>query len=92
MDIPRNADRTYKNLGWRGYGDWLGNGIIANQSKIFLSYSDAKKYVHQLKIQTQKEWNESCKKNEKPSNIPRNPAGVYKNKGWISWQDFLGKK
>jgi superfamily II DNA or RNA helicase len=91
MDIPRNVDRTYKNLGWKGYGDWLGTGIVSNQNKIFLTYDEAKKYVHKLQLRSQKEWNEYCKKNERPSNIPRSPAGVYKNKGWINWQDFLGK-
>jgi hypothetical protein len=24
IDIPRNADRTYKNLGWKGWSDFLG--------------------------------------------------------------------
>ena len=91
-DIPGNPGRVYNNSGWKGYGDWLGNGIISNQNKVFSSYVEAKKYVHKLQLRSQKEWNEYWKKNERPSNIPRSPAGVYKNKGWISWQDFLGKK
>jgi superfamily II DNA or RNA helicase len=91
-DIPGNPARVYKNEGWKGFGDWLGNGTISNQNKVFLNYPDAKKYVHKLKLLTQKDWNEYCRKNTKPTNIPRSPAGVYKNKGWVSWQDFLGKK
>jgi superfamily II DNA or RNA helicase len=91
-DIPRNPNRIYKDKGWKGYGDWLGTGIVSNQNKIFLTYGEAKKYVHKLQLRSQKEWNEYCKKNERPSNIPRSPSGVYKNKGWINWQDFLGKK
>jgi superfamily II DNA or RNA helicase len=90
-DIPGNPGRVYKNSGWKGYGDWLGNGIISNKNKVFSSYVEAKKYVHKLQLRTQKEWNEFCKKNTRPSNIPRSPAGVYKNKGWISWEDWLGK-
>jgi exonuclease I len=27
VDIPRNVDRTYKKLGWKGFGDWLGKEI-----------------------------------------------------------------
>jgi superfamily II DNA or RNA helicase len=91
-DIPGNPGRVYKDKGWKGYGDWLGNGTIANQNKAFLNFSDAKKYVHKLKLRTQKDWNNYCRENTRPSNIPRSPAGVYKNKGWISWQDFLGKE
>ncbi len=25
-DIPRHADRTYADEGWKGMGDWLGTG------------------------------------------------------------------
>lgn len=91
-DIPGNPGRVYNNSGWKGYGDWLGNGIISNQNKVFSTYVEAKKYVHKLQLRSQKEWNEYCSKNTRPSNIPRSPAEVYKNKGWVSWQDFLGKK
>ena len=24
-DIPSNPDNTYRDKGWRGYSDWLGN-------------------------------------------------------------------
>ena len=27
---------------------------------------------------------------KKPSDIPSNPQQIYKNKGWISWDNFLG--
>jgi hypothetical protein len=91
-DIPGNPGRVYKNEGWEGYGDWLGNGAISNQNKVFLTYEIAKEYAHKLHLNSVKEWNEYFKKNIRPSNIPRNPAQAYKNKGWISWPDFLGKK
>lgn len=91
-DIPGNPGRVYKNEGWEGYGDWLGNGAISNQNKVFLTYEIAKEYAHKLHFNSVKEWNEYFKKNIRPSNIPRNPAQAYKNKGWISWSDFLGKK
>jgi len=38
------------------------------------------------------EWREYCKSGKKPINIPASPDKTYKNKGWISWGDFLGKK
>lgn len=91
-DIPGNPSRVYKNKGWKGFGDWLGNGTVSNQNKVFLPFQDAKKYAHNLKLSTVKEWNDYFRKNKRPSNIPRNPPQTYKNKGWVSWQDFLGKK
>lgn len=90
-DIPGNPSRVYKNEGWKGFGDWLGSNKVANQDKIFMAYIDAKKYVQNLKLRNQKEWNNYCRENKRPSNIPRNPAQAYKNKGWVNWNDWLGK-
>lgn len=28
---------------------------------------------------------------DRPNNIPANPSQVYKDKGWTSWGDWLGK-
>jgi superfamily II DNA or RNA helicase len=89
-DIPGNPARVYKNEGWKGFGDWLGGNKVANKDKVFLTYSEAKKWAAKLNLKTQKEWNEYFKKNVRPSNIPRNPAGKYKKSGWISWSDWLG--
>ena len=32
-DIPANPNRTYKNNGWNGFGDWFGTGTIAPRLK-----------------------------------------------------------
>lgn len=86
-NIPKRPDEVYEE--WVGLGDWLGTGRIANHKKMFLCYSDAKKIIHKLNINTNKEWREFCK-NSRPKNIPSNPDQYYKNKGWKSWYDFLG--
>ena len=89
-DIPRKADRTYKNQGWKGFGDWLGNNKIANQDKVYKSFKEAKSFVIKLKLNGQKEWYEYCKSGNKPNDIPRNPYQTYKKKGWIGFGDWLG--
>ncbi|PHQ57702.1 MAG: hypothetical protein COC16_00150 [Lutibacter sp.] len=33
-DIPANPDRSYKNKGWLGYGDWLCTGRFKVKNKI----------------------------------------------------------
>lgn len=86
-NIPKRPDEVYDE--WIGLGDWLGTDRIANHKKIFLSYSYAKKEIHKLNIKTNKEWREFCK-NNRPKNIPSNPDQYYRDKGWISWYDFLG--
>jgi hypothetical protein len=75
-----------------GFGDWLGGNRASNKDKVFLTFSEAKKWALKLNLKTQKEWNEYFKKNERPANIPRNPAQKYKKTGWISWGDWLGTK
>ena len=57
----------------------------------FLSYKDAKTFVHSLNIKSQIEWRKYCKSGNKPNNIPSSPHFVYKNKGWVGYYDWLGK-
>lgn len=89
--IPTNPDRTYKKE-WKGWGDWLGTGNIANYNKDFLSYKEAKKFVHALKLRSSLEWRRYCQgkypsKPKRPDNIPTSPEKTYKNhwKGWPDW-------
>ncbi len=88
-DIPASPDKTYKKKGWNGYGDWLGTGNVSNTKKIFLDYTEAKKYVSTLNLQSAKEWREYCKSGDKPANIPTSPEKSYKNEGWVNWVEWL---
>tara|TARA_B110000908_G_scaffold170447_1_gene230065 strand:- start:1342 stop:4659 length:3318 start_codon:yes stop_codon:yes gene_type:complete len=90
VDIPSAPNQVYKNEGWVNLGDWLGTGEVAAQHKVFISYKKAKEYVSNLNLKSQKEWNNYKKNNTLPHYIPRTPQSSYKNKGWISWGDFLG--
>ena len=72
-------------------GDWLGTDKIANQSRLFKEFNEAKLYAHSLKIKSKTDWSNFVKSGLKPSDIPSDPAKSYKNKGWISWGDWLGK-
>jgi polyhydroxyalkanoate synthesis regulator phasin len=89
-NIPRYPYNTYQNKGWISFGDFLGTGTIANQNKKYLSYEEAKKFVHTLNLKNQTEWEEYCKSGNKPDNIPRTIYTTYKNKGLIDLSDFLG--
>jgi len=91
-DIPSNPQSTYKNKGWKGYGDWLGNGSVHARFSNWLSFSSAKEIVRKLKIKSQKDWRKIGGKTmpQIPPNIPRNPDRVYKESGWAGWGDWLG--
>ena len=96
-DIPRNPNTTYKNEGWINLGDWLGTGRKATWQRDYLSYNEAKEFVHKLNLNSSGSWRNYCKghlpnKIPKPSNIPITVDRVYKNNGWVTWRDFLGYK
>jgi len=89
-DIPHVPEHVYKNQGWISLGDWLGTGTIAPQLKEYWPHDKARKFVHNLGLKSRKEWTKFSKLKDKPGNIPADPAGVYKTKGWKSWGDWLG--
>ena len=90
IDIPAYPEEKYKNKGWKGLGDWLGTGTIAYRNIVYRTFDEAKKYAHKLKLKSSTEWQIFCKSGIKPDDIPAKPDNTYKNKGWISWPDFLG--
>ena len=45
-NIPNAPDRQYKKTGdWKGWGDYLGTGRIANQNQKYISYEKAKEIL-----------------------------------------------
>ncbi len=88
-DIPAGPARVYKDKGWKGYGDWLGTGAIANQKRRFYSFEESKKIIHSLSLDSRTHWREYVKSEKKPQQIPANPPGVYK-RHWKGWGDWLG--
>ena len=57
-----------------------------------LEYSEAKKFIKQFGVKSSVKWRDFVKTEQMPYNIPTNPDREYKNKGWKSWADFLGKE
>jgi hypothetical protein len=91
-NIPRRPQRYYKNRGWVSWGDFLGTGVVCTKFVNYIFYKDAKKYIKKYfkNITSEKEWRKNLKNKKIPNNIPGTPQRYYKNKGWISWGDFLG--
>ena len=44
-DIPADPPAVYKR-DWKGWGDWLGPGMITDQNKHFLQFEEARAYVY----------------------------------------------
>ena len=88
-DIPVRPSRTYKK-GWKGWGDFLGTGRIANQKKQYRPFKEARKFARSLNLKSWQEWTVYSKSGKKPNDIPGNPNQTYGNKGWKDMGDFLG--
>jgi len=94
-DIPKAPHLVYKNKGWKGDGDWLGTGVIARSKIVYRDFKDARAFARKLGLSSENEWRKYKKglipnKPLLPDDIPSNPGQVYKDKGWISFGDWLG--
>lgn len=54
------------------------------------AYEDARSFVRSIGLKSESEWRLYKKSGNKPIDIPSAPSRVYKDKGWINWQDWLG--
>ena len=89
IHLPFNPHTTYQD-NWISSGHWLGTNFIATSKRKYRSFQDAKKFAQNICLNNQAEWFDYAKSSEKPDDIPYSPYTVYKDKGWISWADWLG--
>jgi len=87
-DIPVSPESVYKGH-WKGWGDWLGTGIIANMKRTFLPFKESRKFAQSLKLRSSSEWEEYRLKTRLPKDIPTHPERSY-SKEWKGWGDWLG--
>jgi len=57
--------------------------------KKYLSFKDARDFVHTLSLTKESEWYDYSKSGKKPDNIPSSPRYTYKSE-FISMGDWLG--
>ena len=89
-DIPDEPGSYYKEVGWLGWGDWLGTDNITPGKITWRSFKEAREFAHSLKLQSVKEWREWSKTDLRPTAIPADPGKVYKDVGWEGMGDWLG--
>lgn len=90
VNIPADPSHTYKNKGWKNWGDWLGTN--RSQNIDYRSFDEARIFAHGLKLKNQAEWIAWAKTTNRPKDIPASPRAVYRNKGWENWGDWLDTK
>ncbi|MBX7065617.1 MAG: DEAD/DEAH box helicase family protein [Parachlamydiales bacterium] len=92
FDIPSNPALFYRDIGWTSWPDWLGTRTIPPKNRVYLSFHEARKFVHNLKLKSESAWRRYCKSGNRPQNISAKPDRIYKDKGWVSWPDWLGTR
>lgn len=90
-DIPATPEALYANDGWAGYVDWLGT----EERSPYRSYEDACVFVRPIGMRKKSEWRMYCRgklvgHGPRPRDIPATPDRVYRGRGWVSWEHFLG--
>ena len=96
-DIPVDPGQTYADKGWKGFGDWLGTGMIASRFRKYRPFEEARNFVHKLELKSGTEWRAFCKGKmphvgQLPLDIPAKPERVYAKKGWNGMSDWVGTK
>ena len=84
-EIPRNTERVYKKQGtWKGWGNFLGTGRIANQNIVWPSAKEARIEIKKIakevfggKPFTPKDWVDAHKAGKIPANLPRYLQDIY---------------
>jgi hypothetical protein len=71
-------------------GDWLGTGRTADQLREYRPFKKARTFVRHLGLKSRAEWENYCKSDKKPADIPSNPNKTYANVGWVGMGDWLG--
>ena len=94
LDVPSKPYRTYKDRGWKGMGDWLGTGRIANFDIEYRPFEAARKFARSLGLKSQNEWvaytqGKIKRRRKLPKDIPATPGQTYAGKGWKGMGDWL---
>ena len=90
--IPKNPREHFTITNeWISWGDFLGTNKIQDNKKAenYLSYKEAKKFLKKKKFRYMKEYHNFVRK-ENINFLPYKADRFYKDRGWISWMDFLG--
>lgn len=93
-DIPSRVDKIFKGNGWSGFDDFLGTAKSRDLSRNFRSFESARAFARTLKLNNTEEWKEYVEGKRPdlkklPDDVPANPDEIYRDKGWVSYADWL---
>lgn len=88
LNLPCDPYKIY-GKDWISWYDWMGR----ESPQEFLPFDEAKVSIRndmeKYGVNSYRRWRKYCSSGNKPKNIPSSPIETYKNKGWVSWSDWL---
>lgn len=69
----------------------IGEINIATYNRKFLPYKKARLFVRKLGLKKWKDWFAFSQGGSRPSFIPGSPWNIYRNKGWVNFNEFIGR-
>lgn len=81
LKLPSAPETYYQGKGWIDTPNFFGRTKVS-----YPSYEEAQRIVIEHGINSTTEYHSSYKE----LRLPSEPFNTYKNKGWISWSEFLG--
>ena len=89
QQVPSAPDSYYKNNGWTNWFDFLG----IEETVSFVDYNEASQIVQNLSLKEAQEFLDlKTQHDPRLQQVPLDPDTFYKDKGWINWSSFLGRK
>ena len=93
-DIPSDPHLVYKFTGWKGWKDWL---VPPDKRIEYTNFYKARDFARSLRITDMGKWRFYIKQyadllEEYQMVLPERPHLEYRDKGWVSWEDWLGTK
>ncbi len=91
-DVPVNPSVAYKDNGWNGLSDYLGNSNVSTINMQYVSFDEAKEYLREKKIKTVKEYEKLYDEGKIKKNMPKFLHQHYSNNPkWKGSIDLLGQ-
>ncbi len=90
--LPKWPESTYKNIGWKGWPDFLNyhsKRIVPSDG--YWAFKQSKDFVKSLNIDDIRDYKAYIRSGSAPLQLPLSPGRVYKNSGWKGWPDFFNR-
>jgi superfamily II DNA or RNA helicase len=88
-DIPVNPAYSYEE--WKGWAHFLGTKNKRAGEVVYRDFLAAREWARSRGLQSQAEWKALAATGRLPADIPARPGHVYRDKGWTTIGDWLGK-